>query len=70
MADLVPVLEPHVINGHPTIPLDTGTDDPTMVTVCAHCGNLRTILFLRRDRWLCTKCRMEGNAEPNLFPIA
>ena len=37
-----------------------------MITVCAHCGEARTILFLRKDRWLCTKCRMEGVAPPNL----
>ena len=28
----------------------------------------RTILFLRKDRWLCTKCRMEGVAPPNSTP--
>jgi ribosomal protein S27AE len=59
------------IHGHPTAPLlDDRGDLITMITVCAHCGNTRTILFLRKDRWFCTKCRMEGAAPPNLYPIA
>ncbi len=58
------------ISGHPAIELDLGTGVPTMITVCAHCGELRTILFFRRDRWYCTKCRMEGIAPPNLYPVA
>ncbi len=58
------------IQGHPVIELDTGADEPTLITVCAHCGEMRTILFLRRDRWYCTKCRMEGVAPPNLYPVA
>jgi ribosomal protein S27AE len=41
-----------------------------MITVCAHCGQTRTILFLRKDRWYCTKCRAEGAAPPNLYPVA
>ena len=41
-----------------------------MITVCAHCGETRSILFLRKDRWYCTKCRMEGIAPPNLYPVA
>jgi len=57
------------IGGHPAIEIQT--DDQTiLITVCASCGELRTILFLRRDRWYCSKCRAEGAAPPNLYPIA
>ena len=63
--------EPKVISGHPDEPLLSDDGNLiSMLSVCAHCGSLRTILFLRKDRWLCTKCRMEGNAVPNMFPIA
>lgn len=58
------------IKGHPVLELDTGSDFPTLITVCAECGSMRTILFLRRDRWYCTKCRTEGHAPPNLYPVA
>ena len=68
---LEPVQEPVVIQGHPETPLLDATGELIqMITVCAHCGEARTILFLRADRWLCTKCRMEGIAPPNLFPVA
>jgi ribosomal protein S27AE len=63
------ILEPEVISGHPQIELDTGASTPTLLTVCAHCGELRTILFLRHDRWLCTRCRMTGIAPPRLYPV-
>jgi len=58
------------IQGHPAVELWTDTGPPTMITVCAHCGELKTILFLRRDRWYCTRCRMEGAAPPNLYPVS
>ena len=59
------------IQGQPVAPLldDTG-NIITMITVCAHCGETKSILFLRKDRWYCTKCRMEGVAPPNLYPVA
>ena len=59
------------IGGHPSVPLlnDDG-NLITMITVCAHCGKTRSILFLRKDRWYCTSCRMEGIAPPNLYPVA
>jgi translation initiation factor 2 beta subunit (eIF-2beta)/eIF-5 len=50
----------------PTLELPDGT----LITVCANCGQMRTILFLTRDRWLCTKCKTEGAAPPNLYPVA
>lgn len=59
------------IGGHPTLELIIGGDtEPTMITVCASCGQMRTILFLSRDRWLCTKCRVEGATSPHLYPVA
>jgi len=54
------------INGHPVAELGNGM----LVTVCASCGKLRTILFLDRDRWLCTACRAEGKTKPSLYPVA
>ena len=59
------------IKGHPVEPLlDERGNLIQMITVCAHCGNSRTILFLTKDRWHCTKCRMEGAAPPSMFPVA
>jgi len=42
----------------------------TMLTVCCECGALRSILFLERDRWYCSVCRVEGKAPPQLFPVS
>jgi ribosomal protein S27AE len=69
---MLEVRHPHEIKGHPEVPLleRPGGNLVQMITVCAHCGEARTILFLRADRWLCTKCRMEGIAPPNLYPVA
>jgi len=58
------------IQGHPAVEVDLGNGEATLITVCAACGKLRTILFLRRDRWYCTCCRVEGAAPPNLYPVA
>jgi ribosomal protein S27AE len=58
------------IQGHPAIELDLGNGQATLITVCASCGQMRTILFLSKDRWFCTKCRAEGAAPPNLYPVA
>jgi ribosomal protein S27AE len=59
------------IQGHPEAPLlDDAGNLQTMITVCAACGEMRSILFLTRDRWHCTKCRTEGVAPPNLYPVA
>lgn len=65
------VREPGVINGHPEVPLlDTAGELVQMLTVCAACGDVRTILFLTRDRWYCSKCRMTGIAPPQLYPVS
>lgn len=56
------------ISGHPTVPLlDDVGNLIQMITVCGHCGESRTILFLTRDRWYCSKCRAEGATPPNLY---
>ena len=60
--------EPAVIDGHPTVDLDTGT--PTLLTVCASCEKVRTILFLTGDRWYCTSCSTRGDAKPKLYPVS
>lgn len=58
------------VQGHPEIELvnDAG-DVVSMITVCAECGEMRTILFLSRDRWYCSKCRIQGDARPQMFPV-
>jgi ribosomal protein S27AE len=62
---------PHEIGGHPVVELYLAAEqEPTLITVCAECGQLRTILFLSQDRWMCTRCRAEGATRPNLYPIA
>jgi ribosomal protein S27AE len=68
---LEPVPEPQVISGHPEEPLLDSTGNLIqMLTVCAHCGNVRTILFLTEDRWYCSSCRMTGIAPPRLYPVS
>jgi hypothetical protein len=66
------VSETGVIDGHPVRFLQLSDPDlqPVIITVCANCGEMRTILFLSRDRWLCTKCRVEGVSAPNLYPVS
>ena len=61
---------PHEIQGHPEIELYLGDEQTTLITVCANCGQMRTILFLAKDRWFCFKCQTEGAAPPNLYPLA
>jgi len=58
------------IKGHPNIVLEHESGPPTLITVCSTCGELRTIIFFDKDRWFCTKCRVEGAAPPNLYPIS
>jgi hypothetical protein len=44
--------------------------DPVTITICANCEQMRTVLWLNKDRWYCRGCRAEGAAPPNMFPIA
>lgn len=64
-----PTRHPHEISGHPTLELVNPEQPPTLITVCANCGNLRTVLFLTKDRWFCFTCKTEGATPPNLYPI-
>lgn len=66
-----PVYVPHPgeIGGHPVEELEGADGNPVLITVCSGCGRMRSILFLSKDRWLCTGCRAEGTSPPNLFPI-
>jgi len=62
---------PNEITGHPVVELYLAPEqEPTLITVCAACGRMRTILFLSKDRWFCFRCKTEGAAAPNLYPIA
>lgn len=70
----VPVLavsEPHTIQGHPAVPLVNDAGDLIqMITVCAECGQMRSIIMLTGDRWYCSSCRAEGhNRNTKMFPI-
>jgi hypothetical protein len=59
------------IEGHPEVPLlDEHGELMQMLTCCAECGQLRTILFLSKDRWFCFHCKTAGATPPNLYPIA
>lgn len=58
------------ISGHPELVLGNAADNPVTITVCAGCGQLRTVLFLSRDRWYCSACRVEGDARPTMIPIS
>jgi len=59
------------ISGHPSIELEPEVNgDPVVITVCAECGEMRTVLWLDKDRWYCRSCRAEGASPPNMFPLA
>jgi len=59
------------IQGHPTLELEPMEgSEPVVITVCAHCGEMRTVLWLNEDRWFCRSCRAEGAKAPNMYPIA
>lgn len=61
---------PHEIQGHPTLTLVNDLGEQTLITVCAECGEMRTVLFLSKDRWFCFRCKTSGASPPNLYPIA
>jgi hypothetical protein len=58
------------INGHPTLDLPNSADNPVLITVCCECGSMRTILWLSRDRYYCSKCKAAGDRRPTMIPIA
>lgn len=57
------------ISGHPALEAANYRDEPVTITVCAGCGQMRTVLFLSRDRWFCTSCRVEGDTRPTVVPL-
>jgi len=62
---------PGEVSGHPTAELQSAEGgDPVVITVCAECGRMRTVLWLNGDRWFCINCRAEGAKPPNLYPVA
>lgn len=59
------------IDGHPVLELEPEIgSDPVVITVCANCGEMRSVLWLTQDRWFCRSCRAEGVNVPNMYPIA
>ena len=59
------------ISGHPTLELDPlAGSDPVVITVCAECGEMRTVLWLTEDRWYCGHCKHIGENRPHMFPLA
>jgi len=59
------------IQGHPVLELEPlQGEDPVVITVCAQCGEMRSVLWLTGDRWYCRSCRAEGVKPPNMYPIA
>lgn len=59
----------HEVKGHPVMELEA-VGEPVLITVCAECGEMRSVLWLDQDRWYCRTCRAEGVTKPNLFPVA
>ena len=45
-------------------------DEPIVITVCAECGEMRSVMWLTKDRWYCRTCRNYGWQPPDMFPIA
>lgn len=60
------------ISGHPSLELEPIGNNavPVVITVCAACGEMRSVLWLDKDRWFCRSCRAEGVKAPNMYPIA
>lgn len=62
---------PPEIKGHPVIELEPGVgSEPVVITVCAECGEMRSVLWLTKDRWYCRSCKAAGAKPPKLYPIA
>lgn len=54
----------NTIQGHPYTEAFLPDGGAVRLTVCGECERMRTILFLSKDRWLCTSCRNEGVKNP------
>ena len=65
------------IQGHPAVPLVNDVGDVIqMVTVCAECGAMRSVIYMSegnrvngKAKWFCLACRAAGNAQPTMFPL-
>lgn len=60
------------INGHPTQEFENLWDTngpPITITVCADCGQMRTVLWLSKDRWFCSACKTSGDERPTMIPL-
>lgn len=68
----LPPGEPGIIRGHPVERHQNLWDPngpPITITVCANCGQMRTVLWLDHDRWICTRCKTAGSNRPTIIPI-
>jgi hypothetical protein len=66
---LLPNGEREII-GHPDVEAFNSEGKSIRISVCSDCGSIRTILYLSKDRWLCTACRSEGDARPTQVPVS
>ncbi len=55
--------------GHPEVTAVNEEGRKMRISVCAECGELRTILWLTGDRWYCRSCRAEGAGKSTLIPV-
>ena len=57
------------ISGHPVEPLlDEAGNLIQMLTVCGHCGEWHSILFLAKDRWYCSQVPRRGRDTTQSVP--
>lgn len=62
------LLDP-TIQGHPSIEGPNYRDQAVVFTVCCECGRLRTVLWLKHDRWYCSACKASGENRPTMIPL-
>lgn len=58
------------IKGHPGVEYQSSDGRTLRITVCAECGELRSLLWLTGDRWYCRHCRAEGVGRGAQVPIS
>lgn len=58
------------IDGHPGVEYESADGRQLKIQVCAECGQLRTVLWLDKDRWYCRSCRAEGVQRPTVIPVS
>jgi hypothetical protein len=58
------------VEGHPVREVYLAAEtEPTLITVCAQCGHMKSIIFLSKDRWFCFQCKTQGETKPDLYPV-